>query len=226
VSEAFLDAVKKGDRETVERMLSAEPALAGARDANGTSALLLAFYYDKFVIAQLLLAQRTDLDIFEAATAGDAARIRALAAKDPSVVNAVAGDGFFPLGLAAFFKRPEAVKALLELGAHVTPASRNGGFTPLHSAIADDEGPTPKEIVRMLLDASADPNARSASGGTPLHTAAFTGDIPIVQMLLAAGGDPSIADDKGHTPLDIARERGHSEVAALLHHGVTNRKRG
>ena len=226
VSEQFLEAVKKGDRDAVDRMLRDDPALLGARDANGTTALLLSYYYGKAEIANALLTRQPDLNIYEAATVGDATRIRQLAAKDASLVNTVAGDGFYPLGLAAFFKRPDAVRALLELGAQVTPASRNGGFTALHSAVADDEGAATKDIVRMLLDAGADPNARSASGGTPLHTAAFTGNIPVIQMLLASGADTNATDDTGHTPLDVARDRHHSEAAALLHHDVTNRKRG
>lgn len=221
----FFDAVKRGDRDTVEDLLRKDPSLLSARDENGTSALLLAHYHGKAEVANALLTRRPDLDVFEAATVGDAARIRELSARDPAVVNAVAGDGFHALGLAAFFKRADAVRTLLDLGAHPNVAARFGGFTPLHSAVAEDAGPADKDIVRAVLDAGADPNARSASGGTPLHTAAFTGNIPILQMLLAAGGDPSIADDKGRTPLDVARERGHSEVAAMLHHGVTSRRR-
>src|SRR5690242_13333696 len=113
MSEQFLEAVKKGDRDLVDRMLREDPALLGARDASGTSALLLSYYYGKAEIANTLLTRQPDLDIFEAATVGDATRIRELADKDPSLVNAVAGDGFFPLGLAAFFKRSDAVRALL-----------------------------------------------------------------------------------------------------------------
>lgn len=222
----FLTAVKKGDRETVQRMLSADPALVRAKDENGTSAILLAHYYGKPEIAAILREQRPELDLSEAATVGDAGRIRELGQADRSSVNAYAGDGFFPLGLAAFFKRPEAVRALLDVGADPHLASRPAGFTPLHSAVADDAGTAGKEIVRMLLDAGADPNARSATDGTPLHIAAFTGDVVMVRLLLAAGGDPQAPDKKGLTPLDLARDKGHSEAAALLHDAVLGKRPG
>jgi ankyrin repeat protein len=221
----FIEAVKQGDRDAVERMLAQDPSLVGARDERGVSAVLLSHYYGRDEVARVLLARRPQLDIFEAATVGDAERVRELLSQDRSLANAWSPDGFFPLGLAAFFKRPVVAKVLLEHGANVHMASKPAGFTPLHSAIADDAGTPTKDLVRMLLDAGADPNARSATDGTPLHTAAFIGDIPVVQMLLAAGGDPYTPDNKGHTPLDVAREQRHSEVAALLHHRLTNRKR-
>jgi ankyrin repeat protein len=226
VAAEFLAAVKKGDRSAVDRMLDADPGLLSARDGNGTSAVLLAHYHGKRDVADALLARRPTLDIFEAATVGDAARVAELVTKDPSLANAMAGDGFQPLGLAAFFKRRDAVKALLDAGAQPSSPSRGQGFTPLHSAVATDAGPADEEIVRMLLDAGADPNARSTSGGTPLHAAAFTGDREMLELLLAYGADPGIANEKGLTPLDLARDRGNAEVAAVLHHAVTNRKRG
>ena len=224
MTKEFLDAITRGDRETVEQLLRAEPGLLGARDANGTSAVLLAHYHGRTEIAGALLARRPDLDMREAAAVGDAARIRELGARDPAQLDAFGPDGFHPLGLAAFFKRPEAVRALLDLGADVHLASRPAGFTPLHSAVADDTGAAAKEIVRMLLDAGADPNARSASGGTPLHTAAFTGDVTMIRLLLAAGASPVVEDDKGRTPLDLARERDQSEAAAVLHDAVLGRR--
>jgi ankyrin repeat protein len=226
MSAEFIEAVKKGDREVVERMLSADPSLIAARDEDGTSAILLSHYHGKADVATALLSRGPVLDIFEAATVGDAGRVRELLAADRSLANAWSADGFFPLGLAAFFKRPDAARVLLEHGADPRMASRPAGFTPLHSAVADDESGEMKDLVRMLLAAGADPNARSASDGTPLHTAAFTGNVPVVRILLAAGGDPHAPDKKGHIPLDYARDKGHSEAAAILHDAVLGKQSG
>ena len=209
-------AIKGGDKAAVERLVERDRTLVDARDEHGLSPTLVALYYGKNDIAAALLARGPKLNVFEAAAAGDADRVREIVGRDRAQASAIAPDGFSPLGLAAFFKRREVVRYLLEAGADVRPASRQGGFTPLHSAVATDAGPVDVEIVRLLLHRGADPNARSQSGSTPLHTVGFTGDRASLDLLLEHRGDPAVKNNDGKTAADIARERGHGDIAERL----------
>jgi hypothetical protein len=66
---------------------------------------------------------------------------------------------------------------------------------------------------RVLPD---DPNAKT-DGRTPLHEAAWDGDLDRITALLDAGADPTITDDvHGGTPLDWAEYAYQEEAAALL----------
>jgi uncharacterized protein len=209
-------AIKGGDAAAVERLLERDRTLMDARDEKGLSPLLVALYFGEPDIATAILARRPKLTVFEAAAAGDAARVREIVERDRTQASAIAPDGFSPLGLAAFFKRREVVRYLLDAGADLRLASRQGGFTPLHSAVATDAGAVDIEIVRLLLDKGADPNAKGQSGSTPLHTVGFTGDRASLELLMKHRADPEIKNNDGKTPADLARERGHQEISDLL----------
>lgn len=67
-----------------------------------------------------------------------------------------------------------------------------------------------------------DVNARDEDGATPLHQAAWQGDLELIRRLLAAGADPSITDDRfGSTPLQWAEHAYQTEAADLLRDQIT-----
>ena len=89
--------------------------------------------------------------------------------------------------------------------------------TPLH-AVTDWPGyfPNGPEIVRLLVDAGADPNARKAGGETPLHWAASSDDAHVAAALIDVGADIDAPDGSIGTPLANAVGYACWEVARLL----------
>ncbi|MCI0487213.1 MAG: ankyrin repeat domain-containing protein [Blastocatellia bacterium] len=210
----FLNAVVLGDAAKVKDMLKADPALAQAKDENGVSAILKATYHRKKEVVAVLLASGIELNIFEAAATGETQALRALVERDPSLANAFAPDGFFPLGLAVFFGHRDTVEALLAAGAEVNAVTREAmKVTPLHSAAAAGE----TDIARLLIAHGADVNARQVDYDfTPLHEAASNGDIEFAGLLLDKGADINAKMKDGRTPLAFALERKQTEMAAFL----------
>lgn len=72
------------------------------------------------------------------------------------------------------------------------------------------------DVARLLLDAGADPDARQASGWTPLHSAAHNGNLELVELLLARGADPGAANDDGATVLSMAEEGRSADIIARV----------
>jgi len=210
-TERFLDAVQRGKAEEVAKLLDENPPLLDA-ERGGVSAVRLAVYHAHPGVARALVERGARLDVFDACATGDTARLSELLAEDRSRANAFAADGFTPLGLAAFFRHPAAVRLLLANGAEVNVPSRNAqSVAPIHSAVAGGE----VEIVRDLLASGADVHAREG-GFTPLHGASAEGNVEMVQLLLAHGADPNARSDTGKTPADLARDRGKSKAVELL----------
>ena len=209
----FLAAVKEGDAARVRELLAADPSLAEARDENGVSALMLSRYHGAHEATAAIRAARDALDVFEAATLGDADRVHELLHVDPSLVDARSPDDGTALHFAAFFAQPETARLLVDHGADVHAVSPTfGNVTPLHSAAAGGSA----EIVHLVLAAGADANARQNGGFTALHAAAQNGDAAMAQDLLDHGAEAEPATEDGRTALAIAEEQGHDELAALL----------
>jgi ankyrin repeat protein len=185
---AFIEAVKRGDLGTVQRLVAEQPALVNEKDSSyGATALHWAALRGQLGVAQLLLASGAS----------------------PQARNK---DGETPLQVAERAKKPEVAQLLRGGGAASAPIRAGSG--ELIEAVK--RGDLPR--VRELLAADpALLGAKDASyGGTPLHWAALRGHAAIVQFLLAQGADTKARNGDGETPLDVARRAGKKDVIALL----------
>ncbi|KAJ8528968.1 hypothetical protein K7X08_035803 [Anisodus acutangulus] len=74
------------------------------------------------------------------------------------------------------------------------------GLTPLHIATWRNHIP----IVKRLLAAGADPNARDGeSGWSSLHRALHFGHLAVASILLKSGASITLEDTKSRTPIDL-----------------------
>ena len=180
-----------------------------------------------------------DLQLREAASAGEVQRIKALLGQGANP-NTVDRDGVTPLMIAvvgdvervrqmikkglgkAFLTGFQGLisaidgdvasaQALLSGGAQVDQATRRG-ITPLALAALGGDG----EMVGTLLKAGAEVNHQAKRGETALMVAALTGHTPIVAVLLAAGADPTLQTRDGLTASVLALLAGQAEARALL----------
>jgi ankyrin repeat protein len=105
-------------------------------------------------------------------------------------------------------KHPATVELLLKAG-----AKTNEQPQPLLLAVDRNQ----IEIVKLLLAANADLEARESQAGlSALALAAFRGHADLVDLLLGAGSDPSAQDSQGQTALMIAVDRGETDVVEVF----------
>ena len=211
--ELFIQAIKEGDLEQVKSIVKDNPSLANGITKEGVSIFLLAKYYQKNEIENVLLQYKTEFDLFEATASGKVDLLENHLNANAEQINDYASDGFTPLGLACFFGQKETVDFLLKKGADVNKISNNPmKLAPLHSAVAAQQ----IEIVKMLIEQGANVNAQQMKGVTALHSAAHNGLKDIVQFLLENGADTQIKMEDGTLPIDFAKKDNFPEIITLL----------
>ena len=96
------------------------------------------------------------------------------------------------------------IRMLLAAGAKVDMRD-SGGMTALCRATTRFNA---KEVVPVLVEAGSDVNARSVGKETPLHGAAFCGDLQTVRYLVEHGADVTVKEWQGKTPRDCVQGTG------------------
>lgn len=186
----MLDRIANGRTDLVFDYLTAGNA-ATATDADGVSLIQHCAYY------------------------GDVSAIRFLLSQGESL--AALGENF-DLNGAAFHGHWRLCQFLIEQGADVNFPLADTGETPLHAAICKAQSQAHEPVVKVLLAAGANPNAKTnpavetgcfmrdcrTKGETPLHRAAAFGTATMIQLLLDAGADRELTDMNGDTPLSWA----------------------
>ena len=190
------DAAATGDMRQVSAMLSAG-ANANVTASDGETPLHHAAREGHVEVAKSLLGAGANADARDA-------------------------DGCTPLHWAAKMGRAGTAGALLGGGASVN--ARCGGINETALIVATQEGHV--DVMRTLLGANADADAKDYSGSAALHYAASKRldedqAIKAVQALLRAGADANVRAGEGWTPLHVAvRESSVNVARALLEAGA------
>lgn len=174
----------------------------------------------------------------DAAVSGDVEEVRALIRQGADLEHKVDGLWETPLHLATQHGRVEVVRILIAEGADLNATSGNVdhvGMTALdfavryrHFEIAEvllDAGVVPglslfgadsAKMVRILIEAGADPSLRAPDGSSALFPHAAIDEVESLEALLDAGVDINAVANDGSTASMWAVRNGHLPSVKLL----------
>jgi ankyrin repeat protein len=205
--------IENGDHLAIDLLLQQNPGLALQKTSHDISPLLLACYYNKPQLIQVLLQHLPSLTVHEAAAAGQESYLQKLLEQQAALLDQISDHGFTPLGMATHFGHEDMVRSLLAMGANPNIPSQNGyNVYPIHAAVSSNF----VQIVKMLMEAGALVNVVQTSRVSPLHMAAQNGHIDLIILLLEQGASIEAKTDLGQTPSELARERGFVQIAEIL----------
>ncbi len=225
-------AAQAGSVEKVKLILDHAPN--AFTDQEKQIAMLDAAEADHFEVVKFFRDQGVLYDIVTATIVGDAEQVHEFVTKDQKLVNAKDDRFGRPvLSWAIKHRRHDIAFQLIDRGADAnarTVREQFYGETLHFGPVGPDEklkplsvGETPlvlaiqigeQELVRRLLDASADINARDWEGNTPLHAAVDNSNLTAVKLLISHGADVNAKNSRASTPLHESYRSG--EIARVL----------
>ena len=192
VDAQLIKASQRGDASEVLRLLR-EGASVGARDAANRTALHFATEGNHIAAALALIEAGADVNAFDGASIDHSPYLMAGArgyleilrpmlshGADLASTNGYGGTALIPACERGFV---DVARALIEAGTNVDHVNRLGWTALLEAIILSDGGAAHQEIVRMLLEAGANPSLADRDGVTPLAHARARGYEAIADLL-------------------------------------------
>jgi ankyrin repeat protein len=194
----LLEALAKGDKDTVAALLTSHLSIYGEIDT-----------IDDLGCWKSTEQCRKQTPLCWASQCGQVGIVKLLLEKGVSA-NEKGGDGHVPVLLASANGHESVVRLLLESGADINHVRY--GQSPLLLASKNSH----KAVVELLLDNGADVNVGDAALRTPLLFASQNGHEALVRLLIENGACVNVKDFLQRTPLIWASIYGYLEVARLL----------
>jgi len=225
--------------QEVQRAAEELAATAGPEEPTGAEGEVLGY-------PQMVGKQGGLTPLLHAVREGHREAVAALLDGGVDLEQVSAGDGTSPLLMAVLNGHLDLAGDLLERGADPNVASQ-AGASPLYATVnvqwaPKSRYPQPRaheqqqmdylELMALLLDAGADPNARldqhlwymsytfdllsvDTGGATPFWRAAYAADVEAMRLLVARGADPHIPTRKAPERRRRAGSGGDSDPSGL-----------
>lgn len=194
---ALVEAAARGDAVEVRRLLAAGASVTHAEPA-GRTALIAAAYGNQVEVAELLVSAGADVNakdetvqsayLIATSEVGDDPRLLDLTLAGGADVRSL--DSYDGTGLIRAADRGfvDVVARLLETDIDVDHVNNLGWTALLEAIILGAGGARHTEVVRLLLEAGANPNLADGNGVTPLAHAREAGHEEMERLLVRAGG--------------------------------------